>query len=145
MDPGKIVTDLENAAKALDQASTRLSNATKEFEGWYERVESVDPSTGEIVVKRGAWSPGPQLRWRIAVSEAIDRIVEEKFADGRPPAVERLERMAELRVMHEEPDLFADYHRLQTEINALQKWISAKKETISARQSVLKAEKELAR
>lgn len=137
------MADLSNAAKALDKASTQLAAVTKEFEGWYDETESVDPATGEIVVKRGEWKQGPQLRWRVAISQAIDAIVSEKYADSRPPAIERLERMAELRVMEEQPDLYADYHRLQTEINALQKWISAKKETISARQSVLSAEKAL--
>lgn len=56
------------------------------------------------------------------------------------PAVERLERMAEIRVRAQQPDLYAEYHRTKAEIEALKKWCSAKKEAISARQSVLRAE-----
>jgi hypothetical protein len=144
-DPGTLIDELKAAARALDKGSTQLADVTKQFEGWYEETEDVDPITGEVVTTRGEWHEGPNLLWRVAISEAIDAIVREDYAETRAPAIERLERMAELRVRQQKPDLYADYHRLATEIDALQKWISAKKQAISARQSVLSAEKELAR
>jgi hypothetical protein len=144
-DPGTLMDELTAAARALDKGSTQLADVTKQFEGWYEEDEAVDAETGEIVTTRGKWHEGPNLLWRVAISEAIDEIVREDYADTRAPSIERLERMAELRVRQRKPDLYADYHRLLTEIDALQKWLAAKKQAISARQSVLSAEKELAR
>lgn len=145
MDPAKLIEELTAAARALDKGSTQLADATKEFEGWYDETRTVDEESGEIVVTRGEWHEGPNLLWRVAISEAIEAVVREQYADTRAPSIDRLERMAELRVRQTNPELWADYHRLLTEIDALQKWISAKKQAISARQSVLSAEKELAR
>src|SRR4051794_35265706 len=120
------MNELTAAARALDKGSTQLADVTKQFEGWYEETETVDSETGQIVTTRGDWHEGPNLLWRVAISEAIDAIVREQFAETRAPSIDRLERMAELRVREQRPALYADYHRLSTEIDALQKWISAK-------------------
>lgn len=146
MNVAQIMDELDGASKALDKVSTQLANATKQFEGWYEETESVDPSTGEILVKRGDFKLGPQLRFRSAVTVAMEEIRNSYLSDekkGRPPAVELLERLAEMKVEKEQPELFIDYHRLRIEIDASQKWIAARNKTISARQSLLSAEKAL--
>lgn len=132
---GDIVDELEKAAVALERSSNRLYHLTRNFEGYWHDV--IDPETGALSKE---WELGPNLRWRVAVSEAIEAIVEDKYSDTRAPAIERLERMAELRVRTEQPDLYAEYHRIKSDIEALKKWCSAKKDAISARQSVLKNE-----
>lgn len=131
---GDVVKELEDAAIELESASNRLYHATRDFEGHFEDVPDADG------VLKKEWKLGPNLAWRVAISEAIDEIVEEKYSDSRAPAIERLERKAELRVLEQQPDLYAEYHRLRAEIEALRKWCSAKRDAISARQSVLKNE-----
>ncbi len=126
-DVASIMRDLENAAKALDEASTRLARATQDFEG----------TTDEA----GQWTAGPQLRFEGAVAEESARIYNE--ADGKIPPEAVRQTMAIASVKARDPELWADYHRLRSEIQALKLWISAKKESISARQSVLGAEKAL--
>lgn len=129
-DPAGLMVDLENAAKALDKAATRLADATREFEGGTD--------------ENGVWQPGPQLRFEELVAAEATAIYDAYEQKGERPPAETV-RLAKARaiVKEREPDLYADYHRLRSEIGSLQKWMSAKKETISARQSVLSAEKTL--
>lgn len=128
VDPGEISRQLNAAANALDKASNRLVDLVREFEG------GVD--------ERGEYQPGPQLLWMEAVGDELDDIVKE-YEGTRAPLKDVLEHRAAKRAKQKHPDLWADYHRLRSEVSALQKWISSKKETISARQSVLKAESAL--
>lgn len=76
----EIVDELEKAAVALESASNRLYHATRSFEGYWS--EETDPETHAL---KKVWEPGPNLRWRIAVSEAIEEIATEKFSDTRAP------------------------------------------------------------
>lgn len=126
-----VLQQLNAAAIALDKAANHLLELTRQYEG--------------AVDENGIYQPGPQLRWEEAISDALDALVTEyETAEKRAPAVAVLERRAEKRAKVKDPDLWADYHRLRSEVAAIQKWISAKKETISARQSILKAEGTLA-
>jgi hypothetical protein len=118
-DPIVITRELAESALALERAANRLYRITKQFEGEGE---------GET------WQPGPQLRWLDIVGDELDK-------EKRPPAKEVLQVRAEKRAKRRDPQLWADYNQLHSEIGALQKWISAKKETISARQSALKGER----
>lgn len=119
-----IVAELIEKARELDSASTRLIALQRQFEGGPDG--------------NGEWHPGPKLRWEIAVDAEIDAIYEE--SERSPPQDVRLAR-AKARARKNNPDLWSDYERLSTEINAFQKWISARKQSISARQSILSAEK----
>jgi hypothetical protein len=126
-DPIVLTRELAESATALDRAGNRLYRLTQEYEGQGE---------GE------AWSPGPQLRWLDLVGDELDRIAQDyEDAGKRTPAKEVLQVRAEKAAKRRDPELWADYHRLRTEIVALQKWISSKKETISARQSALRGER----
>lgn len=124
VDPQEIVRELEDGAKALDSVSTKLVRLIREFEGEGDGA---------------AWQPGPQLLWLDLVGGELDRIATEyEDAGKRPPAKEVLQVRAEKAARRKDPVLYAEFHRLRTEISAMQKWISAKKEAISARQSALK-------
>jgi hypothetical protein len=126
-DPIVLTRELAESATALDRAGNRLYRLTQEFEGQGE---------GE------GWLPGPQLCWLDAVGEELDTLAQGYEDSGkRAPAKEVLQVRAEKAAKRRHPELWADYHRLRTEILALQKWISAKKETISARQSALRGER----
>lgn len=119
-DVAALMSDLETSARQLDAASTRLAQATKEFEN------------------------GVQLEWEDKLLDAIDTIYSEhELAGTRPPAQGIVERRAARRAKERYPELHADYVRLRAEMGALQRWIAAKRDTISARQSVLSAEKAL--
>lgn len=143
-DVASLMQELRDRAASIDRASSKLMRLTKEFEGTY-MTKTVDPDTGEIVAESD-WQPGPQLRYDVAVTEAAEAIAEQYERDNKKvPAQDRLRKKGELRVKAEQPDLWEDFHRLTTEIEALQKWISARTKTLSARQSVLSAEKELVR
>lgn len=126
-DPIVVMRELTAASVALDRGANKLYRLTQEFEGHGE---------GD------AWAPGPQLLWIEAVGDELDDLAQ-KYEDNekRPPAKEVLQVRAEKAAKRKHPELWADYHRLLSEINAMQKWISAKKQTISARQSVLKGER----
>lgn len=127
---GAVQVELEQAAQALDAASDELSGLTQQFEGGPD--------------ENGEWQPGPQLRYESAVDGHIAAIYEECVAhERRVPAEDVRAAMARARVEREQPDLFADYHRIRSRIEALQRWISARKASVSARQSILSAEKEV--
>jgi hypothetical protein len=121
-DVAQIMRDLEDSARGLDAAATKLAKLTKEFDG----------------------PEGLQLRWEDAVLDAIEAVYAEYERDEKKaPAREIVERKAARRARQARPELHADYTRAAAEMAALKGWISAKKETISARQSVLSAEKAL--
>ncbi len=127
-DPASLMQELEDAARALDKASTRLANATKEFEGGPD--------------ENGEWQPGPQLLYEEKVDAECVRIYEaSQTGEEKPPPEPIRLAMARSAVKTRHPDLAADYHRLASEIRNIQRWCSAKRDTISARQSVLSAEK----
>jgi hypothetical protein len=129
-DPALLVQELQDAALALERASNRLVRLTRAWEGEGEGDN---------------WRPGSQLLWLESVGNHLDRLATEyEEKEKRAPAKEILQIRAEKAAKRESPELWAEYHRLRSEIGWLQKWISAKKETISARQSSLKAERELA-
>jgi hypothetical protein len=126
-DPIVIMRELTDAAVALERGANRLYRLTQEFEGQGE---------GE------SWAPGPQLLWLEAVGDELDELAQGyEDKEKRAPAKEVLQVRAEKAAKRKNPGLWADYHRLRTEITALQQWIVAKKQTISARQSVLKGER----
>lgn len=127
-DPSTLMQELEDAARALDKASTRLAHATTEFEGGPDR--------------NGEWQPGPQLLWEEKVDAECVRIYgAAQSGEERPPPEAIRLAMARSAVKTRHPDLAADYHRLSSEIRNIQRWCSAKRDIISARQSVLSAEK----
>lgn len=138
-DVASLMRELQERSRALDRASNELYRLTIAFEGG--TYEVVDKDTGEIT---NEYRQGPQLRWDIAVSEAVEEIAEEyESNDKKVPAAERLRKKGELRARKTHPELHDDFHHLETQIKAMQKWISARKETLSSRQSVLSAEKAL--
>lgn len=125
--PGEIARQLNAAAIGLDGAADRLRDLTRTFEG------GVDDA--------GEYQPGPQLLGQDLVNDELDDLVREyESAEKRPPVKEVMQHRATRRAKAKNPDLWADYHRLQSEIAAIQKWIAAKEKTISARQSVLRSE-----
>ena len=131
-DPSTLMQELEDAARALDKASTRLAGATREFEGWSEQDEH----------GKWHWQPGPQLLYEEKVDAECVRIYEAaQSSEEKPPPEPIRLAMARSAVKTRHPDLAADYHRLASEIRNIQRWCSAKRDTISARQSVLSAEK----
>lgn len=138
-DVAGLMRELQERSRALDRASNELYRLTLEFEGGTH--ESVDVETGQLLRR---WEPGPQLRWDIAVSEAVEEIAEEYEKDDKKvPAAERLRKKGELRAKLKNEELWADFHHLETQMKAMQKWISARRDTLSSRQSVLSAEKAL--
>lgn len=115
--------ELEDAAKGLDAASTKLSRLTKDFEG----------------------PEGVGTRYRIAIEDARINLYDDAIkGERRPPAQDVRDAKAERHVRLTDPELYSDFTQLETEITALKLWISSKKASISARQSVLSAEKALA-
>lgn len=127
VEPFTLERELKEAAESLDRAATRLYRLTREFEGEGEGDD---------------WQPGPQLRWLDLVGDELDRIATEyEDREKRPPAKEILQVRSEKAARRRDPELYAEYHRLKSEIEAIQKWASAKSKTISARQSVLRGER----
>lgn len=137
IDPHEVMKELQSAARAIEKASNRLGAATKEYEG-----RSIVNDDGEVVQD---WEPGPALRFRSAVTAAMDHVLKTWPENLRFPAQDRLERLAEEWVKENEYDLYSEFHQLRTEIEALQTWIASREKAISARQSILKAEGVLTR
>jgi hypothetical protein len=129
-EPLTVLAALEKAATELDAMTNRLGRAVKQFE------TTVDEETGELVL-------GPGIRYDIAVKDKRIQIYDNAIEnDKRPPAEDIRQAKAEKMVRDEEPELWADYQQLSTEMSALRIGISARKESIRARQSILKGERD---
>lgn len=120
------VAELRHAGYALGKAANELYRLTVEFEG---------EGAGD------AWQPGAQLRWLDLVSDELDRLTVEYEQRGkRPPAIAVMQIRAARAARRHDPDLWSDYHRLKSQIAAMEKWVTAKSKSVSAMQSALRGE-----
>lgn len=127
-EPVTILAELQQAARELEAASTRLAQNVKLSEG---KINAA-----------GEFEQGASLRYRIAVETRMLEIYDEAIADEkRPPGEDVRTAKAEAHVRKAEPALFAEHTHFQTDIKALRLFIAARKEAISARQSILKGER----
>jgi hypothetical protein len=126
VNPATLMAELHEAAVALDEANERLRQVTREYEGWH---------TNDLGVK---------VLWEALIEEEATAIYDQYEEKGERPPPEKVRYQRSVAtVKKEHPELYVKYHRLRTEINALQKWMAGKRESISARQSILSTEKEL--
>jgi hypothetical protein len=124
-----LMDEMEEAATGIERASNRLYTLTQEFEGFSE--------DGGL---------GVRLTFESLVEDAATEIYDEyeAAAERPPPEVVRKARAVKL-VKKDHPELYARYHKMKAELDALQRWLSSYRSAISARQSILSAEKEVLR
>ena len=128
-EPRQLLVDIREARSALESGAASIAKLTLDFEGRDDENK--------------VWVPGPKWRYKDAVLTAT-LAIREQF-DGKPPNAALVEQIAERKVKEQDPQLWHDYHRLASQIEATKLWLSAKKEAVSALQSELSTERALAR
>lgn len=125
----EILRDLDKATQGLQGASRRLSKLSQ-----LHHEATVDEATGEVTMGTG-------LRYEVALEEEISEIYElAEKAEKRPPPADVREARAKRAVKVKHPDLWADYQRESSEIEALKLWISSAKANINGLQTLRKGE-----
>lgn len=82
--------------------------------------------------------------WEAILDEEATRIYDEYEEKGERPPPEAIRKQRAMRYAKEtQPELYVRYHKMKTEIAALEKWMQSYRSAISARQSILSTEKAL--
>lgn len=130
-----LLSGLANDARGIDEASRRLTQQIKKFEG------------------AAGFEIGVKLRWEVQVDRAfmaIQEEIEEAARDPenklpaqlKSPSSKVIEARARDRARSENMDLWLEYEEMEAEIKALGKWLAARERSSSLRQTILNAQRQ---
>ena len=123
--------NLDELASRTMKYADQLREVSRHFFGYEDR--------------EGNKYAGINLQFAEAIDEALDEIVSKYEAEGkRPPAEDIRAARARQMVKRRHPELYEEYHTLDSTIRRIKRWLSDADKAIRARQSVLKTEREMA-